>query len=115
MRYTAYMQNNKHTILLIEDDKTQIQILSEKIAGEGFNVLQAVDGVKGLETALSEKPDLILLDNRMPEMSGYEMLRRLRDGGGWGETVPVIFFSNIEPSGKDEQADLEMVAPIAYL
>jgi len=103
------------TILVIEDDKVQQQVLSEKIAGAGFNVIRAGDGAAGLATALSDRPDLILLDNRMPNMSGYQMLKKLREEGGWGEQVPVIFFSNIEPSSKDERTDIEDVAPTAYL
>jgi len=109
------MPEHKHTILLIEDDKVLIQVLSEKMAAEGFKVLEAGDGAKCLQAALSEQPDLILLDNRMPEMSGYEMLRRLRESGPWGGAVPVIFFSNIEPASKEEREDLEVVAPTAYL
>jgi CheY-like chemotaxis protein len=103
------------TILIIEDDHVQLQVVSEKLKTSGFKVIEAFDGAMGLQVALSEQPDLILLDNRMPQMSGYEMLRRLREGGGWGEKVPVIFFSNVEPATKEEQNDLEAITPTAYI
>jgi len=114
MRYT-FVMDEKRTVLVIEDDNMQAQVLIEKIGAAGFNVLRATDGILGLSMAQEKQPDLILLDNRMPNMSGYEMLRRLREVGGWGAAVPVIFFSNIEPSSKDERADLEQVTPTAYL
>jgi CheY-like chemotaxis protein len=103
------------TILVIEDDQLQQELLVEKISSAGFNVIMASDGAEGLQTALNMEPDLILLDNRMPNMSGYEMLRRLRETGKWGEQVPVLFFSNIEPATKDEREDLEAVQPTAYI
>jgi CheY-like chemotaxis protein len=110
------MPPTKKTILIIEDDAVQLGVLGEKIANEGLTVLEAKDGIQGLEIARSEQPDIILLDNRMPNMSGYQMLRKLRDSEtAWGQNVPVIFFSNIEPSSKDERADLEAVQPTAYL
>jgi CheY-like chemotaxis protein len=106
---------NKQSVLIIEDETVQRQVLLEKLQSEGYKVFEASDGATGLKNALENQPDIILLDNRMPEMSGYEMLRRLRKSGNWGETVPVIFLSNIEPSTKDEREDLEAIAPTAYL
>ena len=103
------------TVLVIEDDPLQQKLMIEKISAAGFNVISASDGEMGLQTARDNQPDIILLDNMMPNMSGYEMLRRLRETGGWGEQVPVIFFSNIEPTSKDERNDLEAVQPTAYL
>ena len=103
------------TILVVEDEKAMLDTLVDKLKLEGFGVLAAVDGEQGLRTALSDHPDLILLDNRMPNMSGYAMLKKLREYDSWGEKVPVIFFSNVEPSSRDEQADIEAIAPTAYM
>ena len=104
-----------HSILIVEDEQVQRDVLSEKMKAEGFTVYQAADGESGLKTAFEQSPDIILLDNRMPTMTGYQMLRRLRDSSPWGEKVPVIFFSNVEPTSKDEKADLDAIAPTAYL
>lgn len=105
----------KQTVLIVEDEMVQRQVLSDKLKAEGFNVLTADDGEKGLKLALSDHPDLVLLDNRMPNMSGFAMLKRLRDQDAWGEKVPVIFFSNVEPGSRSEKEDLDAIQPTAYL
>jgi two-component system cell cycle response regulator len=102
-------------ILVIEDDYVQRQVLSEKITAEGFDVITAHDGESGYQAAIANEPNLILLDNRMPGMSGYQMLKKLRESGKYGEQVPVLFFSNIEPGSKEERTDIEAVQPTAYL
>ena len=105
----------KQTILVVEDEVVQRQVLSDKLKAEGFNVLTAEDGERGLKLSLSDHPDLVLLDNRMPNMSGFAMLKRLREEDSWGEHVPVIFFSNVEPGSREEKQDLDAIGPTAYL
>lgn len=105
----------KHTVLIIEDDDTLRNVSAEKLTQEGFRVTQSSDGAKGLEYALENRPDLILLDNHMPNMSGYQMLRTLREKGDWGARVPVIFFTNVAPESAEEAADIEAITPSRYL
>ncbi len=105
----------KQVVLIVEDEAIQRDVLKSKLQSEGFGVLTATDGEEGLKLALSDHPDLVLLDNRMPTMSGFAMLRRLREHDAWGEKVPVIFFSNVEPVSKGEKEDLDAIAPTAYL
>lgn len=105
----------KHTVLIIDDDDTLRNLSTERLTQEGFIVTQSADGVKGLEMALENHPDLILLDNRMPNMSGYQMLRTLREKGDWGARVPVIFFTNVAPESAEEAADIEAITPSRYL
>jgi CheY-like chemotaxis protein len=105
----------QHTVLVVEDDVVQQKVLVDKLQAGGFTVISANNGEAGLEKAMSHRPDLVLLDNRMPSMSGYAMLKRLRESSSWGEKVPVIFFSNIQPSSREEQEDLESITPTAYL
>ena len=57
-------------------------------------ILQAEDGILGLEMALKEKPELILLDILMPNMDGITMLKKLRQSSVWGSTAKVIILSN---------------------
>jgi CheY-like chemotaxis protein len=111
----AGVTSHKHLILVIEDEEVMRQVLTDKIRKEGFGVIQAKDGAQGLEKAQMNKPDLILLDNRMPSMGGYEMIRRLRESGPWGEHVPVIFFTNVEIGSKAEKADIEATGALHYL
>ncbi len=62
-------------ILVIDDKKELRTLLKQYLSQEGFDVLTAADGREGLFVARQEKPDLIILDLMMPEMSGYEFLR----------------------------------------
>lgn len=104
-----------HTVLLVEDDKMMRDVLASRLKSEGFNIIEAGDGEEGLKIALSDHPDLVLLDNKMPNMSGFAMLKRLREYDNWGGSVPVIFFSNVEPASRDEREDLESIQPTDYL
>lgn len=83
-------------ILVVEDDRAEATALVDTLTREGFIVSSAENGVKGLERALIDHPDLILLDIVMPEMDGITMLNELR-GHEWGTTVPVIILTNLNP------------------
>lgn len=66
------------TVLVIDDEPNIRFLLSVFLGGEGFKVIQASDGEEGLRLARSERPKVILLDLRMPRMSGADVLRALR-------------------------------------
>lgn len=70
----------KTRILVIEDEKTALQSLAMLLEDEGFAVLKAETGEAGLQLALREEPELILLDIRLPDVDGITVLRRLRAG-----------------------------------
>ena len=65
-------------ILIVEDEGLLLEILETKFKKECFEVITARDGQAGLELALSQHPDLILLDIIMPKMDGMTMLKHLR-------------------------------------
>src|SRR3989338_4714498 len=81
-------------ILIVEDDAAMRLALNEKLASQGFNVIEAKNGAEGLEVALREHPDLILLDLLMPKMGGMDMLRHLRADLAWGQDTKVIILTN---------------------
>ncbi len=83
-------------ILIVEDDRAESNALVDTLSREGFAVSTAENGVKGLERALADHPDIILLDVMMPEMDGLTMLNKLREDV-WGKTVPAIILSNLSP------------------
>jgi two-component system OmpR family response regulator len=112
---TLASNTRRNVILIIEDDVRMRQFLIENLTDAGFETVQAENGAQGLKSAQEMGPDLILLDNRMPEMTGYAMLRRLRESSAWGEQVPVIFFSNIEASTKEERNDIASAGAAYYL
>ncbi len=65
-------------ILIVEDERPMRTALEDVLRGEGYRVLSAPDGQAGLERAVSEKPDLILLDIMMPKLDGYAVCAELR-------------------------------------
>ncbi len=91
----------KKKVLIVEDEVALLKALASGLGEKEFNVLTAKDGEEGLEVALKEKPDLILLDLLMPRMDGITMLKRLRDGDGeWGKKIKVIILTNLEDQDK---------------
>lgn len=89
----------KHAkIAIIEDDKPIAHMYQFKLENSGYTVHLAHDGKAGLRLIQEVEPDLVLLDLKMPEMSGEKMLERLR-AKDWGGSVRVVILTNIS---KDE-------------
>lgn len=81
-------------ILLVEDDPTLSEMYQQKFQLEGFDIMAARTGGEGLQVALQNKPDLILLDILLPGMDGMTVMQRLRDDP-WGKNVPIIILTNL--------------------
>lgn len=81
-------------IAIIEDDQAISQMYRFKFEALGYDVETADNGRLGLELAESMKPDIMLLDLMMPEMTGDEMLERLR-ATDWGKKIRVIILTNV--------------------
>ena len=86
-------------ILIVEDEVALLNALRDKFTREGFAVLEAKNGEEGLEIALREHPDLILLDIIMPVMDGMTMLAKLREDN-WGKDAKVIVLTNLSDTEK---------------
>jgi len=89
---------NTYKVLIVEDDASLIDMYRFKLEQSGFHVSVAFDGREGLEKAKIIKPDLILLDIRMPIMAGDEMLEKMR-ATDWGSNIHIVILTNIS---KDE-------------
>lgn len=87
------MTESNKKILIAEDDESLLSALQDKFTGEGFSVFTAIDGEEGLITAEEEKPDLFLLDIRMPKIDGITMAQKLREAGN---DAPIIFLTNLD-------------------
>ena len=74
-------------ILIVEDEKNIVDILSFNLNKEGYDTLEAYDGQAGLQLALEQNPDLILLDLMLPKMNGFDVCRSLRQKN---RSTPVI-------------------------
>jgi len=86
------------TILIVEDDATMLRGLKDNFDFKGYRVLTAADGEEGLNLALNEKPDLILLDIMLPKINGYEVCRLVRKEN---LTMPIIMLT-----AKGEESDI---------
>ena len=86
--------SDKKKILIIEDDSVMQNALQEYLAGEGFEIICAVDGEVGERMANSEKPDLILLDIVIPKKDGYEVLSEIKKDEATKD-IPVILLTNL--------------------
>lgn len=79
-------------ILVAEDDKDIRELIAFTLRFAGFDVLTATNGAEAVEVAEAEKPDLVILDVRMPRMSGYEACRCLKENPKTAN-LPVVFLS----------------------
>jgi len=79
-------------ILIVDDTKSYLFILSETLRDAGFIVATAENGEEGLSAVNEEKPDLILLDITMPKMDGITMAKKLKESN---IQVPIIFLTNM--------------------
>lgn len=65
-------------VLIVEDTEDNRRIMRIMLTGAGFEVLEAEDGLSGVEAATTHKPDLILMDIQLPVIDGYEATRRIK-------------------------------------
>ncbi|MBU0647120.1 response regulator [Patescibacteria group bacterium] len=93
----------KKKILIVEDEVILCNVLYDKLIREGFIALKAGDGKEGIEVALREHPDLILLDIIMPVMDGITALKKLREDE-WGKDVKIIILSNLNDNERVAEA-----------
>jgi two-component system response regulator VicR len=83
-------------ILIVDDEKNIVDILKFNLEKEGFETIEAYDGEQGLEMALNEKPDLILLDIMLPKMDGFTVCRKIRQS----LSTPILMLT-----AKEEEVD----------
>ena len=81
-------------IAIIEDDRAISQMYRLKFEAEGFDVETAENGKLGLDLIKSMRPDIVLLDLMMPEMTGDEVLKQMR-ASSWGKDIKVIVLTNM--------------------
>ena len=102
---------DRKKVLIVEDEKNIVDILRFNLQKEGYTTLEAYDGKAGLELALGENPDLILLDLMLPVMNGFEVCRTIRDKG---LNTPVLIITARETE-QDKILGLELGAADDYI
>src|SRR5207247_9669094 len=96
-------------ILVVDDTPQNVKLLADLLTAKGYAVVTASSGVQALEKVPKETPDLVLLDVVMPEMSGYEVCRKIRTNPATA-TLPVVMVTALDPAqervkGSDAGAD----------
>lgn len=77
----------KEKILIVEDNPQNMRLLERILSAKGYTLLRATDGEKALDMAMRERPELILMDIRLPKMSGLEVTRKLRKNPAFSHTL----------------------------
>lgn len=95
-------QEDAERLLVVDDEATVRELLSATLRFAGFRVVSAATAAEAIASATEEPPDLVLLDVMLPDMDGFEVVRRLREQRtqGRGGPVPVLFLT-----ARDRQAD----------
>ena len=88
--------SSKKTILIVDDEKTIVDLLCHHLKKEGYNILEANDGETAVNMAFEQKPDLILLDIMLPKVDGLTVCKRIRNA----MNIPIIMIS-----AKSEEID----------
>lgn len=90
-------------ILFIEDEQSLQKTLGDTLAKEGFETASALDGESGLRLAKTENPDLIVCDLILPKISGFDVLKGLKEDQAT-KKIPVMVLTNLENTEDVEKA-----------
>ena len=86
-------------ILIVDDSPTHIKMLTKILTSQGFEIITAEDGALGVEKAISEKPDIVLMDVVMPNLNGFQATRQITKNPETSH-IPVVMLSS-----KDQETD----------
>jgi len=90
-------------ILVVEDNETNLYLIRFILEKSGYEVIEAKEGAVGVELAVKEKPDLIIMDVQLPDIDGLEATKRIRASEADGE-VPIIALTSFAMAGDRERA-----------
>ncbi len=94
--------NERPTVLVIDDDPHVVETIAEMLHFRGYNLLKAYSGRQGIDLALAHLPDAIVLDLLMPQVTGFEVLERLRENPSLRDT-PIIVYTAKDLTHEDRQ------------
>jgi two-component system, cell cycle response regulator DivK len=109
--------NARKRVLVVEDNPLNMRLFSAMIAAEGYEVLEADSGQRGLDLAQQEHPDLIIMDIQLPGLSGLDVIQSLK-GDSATQGIPIIATTAFATRGDEETimasgCDAYMAKPIA--
>lgn len=90
-------------ILVVEDNETNMYLIRFILEKNGYEIIEAKDGTSGVELAIKEKPDLIIMDLQLPDINGLEATKRIRASEADSE-IPIIALTSYTMVGDREKA-----------
>jgi len=90
-------------ILVVEDNETNMYLIKFMLEKSGYEVIEAREGAAGVELAIKEKPDLIIMDIQLPDIDGLEATKRIRASEANGD-IPIIALTSFAMAGDREKA-----------
>ena len=96
------MNNSDKVVLVVEDNAANMRFCQALLEGQGYIVLQATYGIQGLRMAREHRPDLILMDMQLPDISGLEVTKRLKEDKTL-KSIPVIAVTVFTLNGEKER------------
>lgn len=90
------------TVMIVEDNELNMKLFNDLIEANGYNTVQTTDGNKAIELARQHRPDLILMDIQLPEVSGLDITRWLKEDDDL-RTIPVIAVTAFAMKGDEER------------
>ncbi len=100
---TAHNDEKQKRILIVDDNVDSRELVVKILSGRGYRLVEAADGEEAFEKAVTEKPDLILMDRSLPKMDGDEVTRRLRCHKDFGD-IPIIALTAHAMKGDRERS-----------
>jgi CheY-like chemotaxis protein len=91
------VSDDRRTVLVVEDDALLRRMISIFLSAAGYRVCAAEDGLSGLALAQDERPDLVLLDLMLPELDGWEVLRRIKGDALTAEIPVLVLTASVAP------------------
>lgn len=113
------MQNSSKVVLVIEDNEQNMMLFRDILEARGYNVLQATKGMEGWRSACEHHPNLIVMDIQLPDVSGLEIARRLKDHE-FLRSIPIVAVTAFAMSGDEDKileggCDAYISKPISVL
>lgn len=99
---TIATANDTKTVLVVEDNELNMKLFHDLLEAHGYNILQTKDGMEALRMARHHKPDLILMDIQLPEVSGLEVTKWIKEDDDLS-TIPVIAVTAFAMKGDEEK------------
>ncbi len=110
---------NEKTVLIIEDEEDAAELFAEMMRVSGFRVVKITSSAPAIDLLASEKPDLVILDIMMPDISGLDILRRMRRDPIWTHIPVVVVSAKGTPAdiktGMDAGASVYLTKPVGFL